>query len=153
MIIKNDNVKVKKNYQGYGEQVIAKLIKSDTEHKLFFNILSDKPLQIPLISIQDELKPLYRVTKKSINYLNKLLKKYKIMIITDTKAIQKINPTIQLNEPFRCHLRTNGKPITIYHAEGNHIRYHKPERKSYHDYDSHVILGKTYPIMIIEGSK
>lgn len=148
MIIKNDNVKVKRNYEGYAEQVIAKLIKSDTEHKLFFNILNDKSIQVPLISIQDDLKPLYRVTKKSISYLNKLFKKYKIEIITDSKSIKRLVPSIQMNEPYKCKSRCNGK-VKIIKPKANCIMYHKPACKSYPEYNPNVILGNTYLPMVI----
>lgn len=115
------NTKVKKTkYQGYAEQVINRLIKQDTKHRLFFNILSDKQIKIPLQQIETELRVLYRITDKSIKYLNKLLAKYKITI--DVNA--KVNPVtlrpivtsdIYLPEGYRA----NSKPITIYNR--NHL--------------------------------
>lgn len=118
MIIKNDNVKAKKNYEGYAEQVIAKLIKSDTGHRIFFNILSDKQIKIPLVSIQDELKPLYRVTEKSIKYFNKLLAKYKITIDQNAKINPKTSRPIVTNDIYMPRgYRQHGKPITIYNRK------------------------------------
>ena len=114
----NTKVKKTKAYEGYAEQVINRLIKQDTQYRLFFNILSDKQIKIPLQQIENELRPLYRVTEKSIKYLNKLLAKYKIHI--DYHA--KVNPVtlrpIVTNDIYMpTGYRSNGKPITIYNSK------------------------------------
>ena len=116
----NTKVKKTKVYEGYAEQVLNRLIKHDTEHKLFFNILSDKKLTIPLSQIENELRPLYRITEKSIKYLNKLLTKYKITIDVNAKVNPKTLRPIVTNDIYLPEgYRANSKPITIYNR--NHL--------------------------------
>jgi GTPase Era involved in 16S rRNA processing len=111
-------IKSKKDYQGYAQQVIEKLLKADNDLLLFFNILDDNKRRIPLISIIDDLKPLYRVTAKSIIKLNSYLKKYNIEIVTDTVIIKQTNPMIQLAEPYYPKdYKSNSKPVTIYNRK------------------------------------
>ena len=116
----NTKVKKTKVYEGYAEQVINRLIKQDTQYRLFFNILSDKKLTIPLSQIESELRPLYRITDKSIKYLNKLLAKYKINIDVNAKVNPKTLRPIVTNDIYLPKgYRQNGKPITIYSR--NHL--------------------------------
>ena len=109
----NTKVKSKKNYDSNARELVWKLQKADTQLKLFFNILSDAK-KIKLSEIHDKLKFLYPINKASLKSLNHMLAKFKIQIINDTtkKAMSK-NHNIQTNEPYRCHVRRNGKPRKI----------------------------------------
>jgi hypothetical protein len=118
--IMNTKVKKTKVYEGYAEQVINRLIKQDTQYRLFFNILSDKKLVIPLQQIESELRTLYHITEKSIKYLNKLLAKYKITIDVNAKVNPvTLRPIVTSDVYLPEGYRSNDKPITIYSR--NHL--------------------------------
>ncbi len=112
----NTQVTKNKNYSYHAGQLINKMLKQDTNLKLFFNILEPKQTKVNINLIRDSLKELYPVNKDSIKDLNKLLSKYKIII--EDKPLT-VNPytlrPIKSNDIYLpSEYRTNSKPVTIY---------------------------------------
>lgn len=149
-IVKSQDKRLKVNYDGYAQQVIARLLEHDKHNlRLFFNILQDTKT-VKLSAIVYQLKPLYRITPKSIKELNKYFKKYKIQIQYDTdKKSQAKNTMIQSRDVYTTKDYLNGKPIII-KPKANCIRYHLQEHKALPEYKANLILGKTYLPMRID---
>ena len=147
MIIKNQNVSkqdTEKTTRGI-EALLSRLIKADKSNKIMTNLIFNPKHNVYL---SDNIKSLINEVNKNRNkkhyskrfykMLKERLSELNIHLLIDEKTNHETLLPIQNNDIYKCKSKLNGKVKVIYHAQGNNIRYHKPESKSYPEYSQYI---------------